>query len=80
MDLLKAADSNVWSGASGYTYSFTRSPDGRTDVELVIVRKGKNAKGGLFAWLLATVGRRALKKSFVKSVKAIEARNTEPVR
>ena len=26
--VLKTTDSNVWNGSSGYTYTFTRSPDG----------------------------------------------------
>ena len=73
--VLKTTDSNVWSNASGYTYTFTRSPDGTTDVNVVIVRKGKNAKGRFLALVLGTVGKRVLGKSFVNSVKAIEARN-----
>ena len=73
--VLKTTDSNVWSSASGYTYTFTRSPDGTTDVNVVIVRKGKNAKGRFLALVLGTVGKRVLGKSFVNSVKAIEARN-----
>jgi hypothetical protein len=35
----------VWGGASGYTYTFGRSSDGATDVNVVIVRQGKNAAG-----------------------------------
>jgi hypothetical protein len=35
----------VWGGASGYTYTFGRSSDGATDVNVVIVRQGKNASG-----------------------------------
>ena len=73
--VLTTTDSNVWSGASGYTYTFTRSPDGTTDVNVVIVRKGKTAKGRFLALVLGTVGKRVLRKSFVQSVKAIEARN-----
>jgi hypothetical protein len=73
--VLRTTDSNVWSGESGYTYTFPRSPDGATDVNVVIVRKGKNAKGHILALVLGTVGRRVLQKSFVQSVRAIEARN-----
>ena len=75
--VLTTTDSNVWSGASGYTYTFTSSPDGTTDVNVVIVRKGKNAKGRVLALVLGTVGKRVLGKSFVNSVKAIEARNNK---
>jgi hypothetical protein len=73
--VLTTTDSNVWSSASGYTYTFTRSPDGRTDVHVAIVRKGKNVKGRFLALVLGTVGKGVLHKSFVHSVEAIEARN-----
>jgi hypothetical protein len=73
--VLTTTDSNVWGGASGYTYTFRRSPDGATDVNVVIVRQGKTVKGRLLALVLGSVGKGVLKKSFVNSVKAIEARN-----
>ena len=79
--VLKTTDSNVWNGSSGYTYTFTRSPDGTTDVSVVIVRQGKNVKGRILAFVLGTVGKGVLKKGFVNSVKAIEAQNSrEPGR
>src|SRR3978361_490950 len=43
--VMTTTDSNVWNGSSGYTYTFTPSPDGTTDVSVVIVRQGKNVKG-----------------------------------
>ena len=73
--VLTTTDSNVWGGASGYTYTFGRSSDGATDVNVVIVRQGKNAKGRLLALVLGSVGKGVLKKSFVNSVRAIEARS-----
>ena len=73
--VLTTTDSNVWGGASGYTYTFSRSPEGMTDIKLVIVRQGKNAKGRLLALVHGTVGKGVLKKSFINSVTAIEARN-----
>jgi hypothetical protein len=73
--VLETTDSNTWGGASGYTYTFTRSPNGTTDVNAVIVRQGKNAKGRFLALVLGSVGKGVLKKSFVHSVKAIEARD-----
>jgi len=78
--VLTTTDSNVWGGASGYTYTFGRSPDGQTDVDVVIVRQGKNIKGRFLALVLGSVGKGVLKKSFVNSVKAIEARSngTQP--
>ena len=73
--VLKTTDSNVWGGASGYTYTLTRLPDDLTDVDVVIVREGKNAKGRILAVMLGTVGKSVLGKAFVNSIKAIEGRN-----
>ena len=73
--VLTTTDSNVWGGASGHTYNFTRHPNGTTDVDLVVVREGKNLKGRLLGFVLRTIGRSVLEKAFVNSVKAIEARN-----
>jgi hypothetical protein len=74
--VLTTTDSNVWGGASGHTYTFTRHPNGTTDVDLVVVREGKNLKGRLLGFVLRTIGRQVLEKAFVNSVKAIEARNS----
>ena len=71
---LTTTDSNVFSGASGYTYTLTRRPDGTTDVDVVIVRQGKNLRGRALSFVLGTVGKRVLGKAFSNSVKAIEAR------
>jgi hypothetical protein len=73
--VLTTTDSNTWGGASGHTYTFTRQPNGTTDVDVVVVRDGKNLKGRLLAMGVGMVGQRALQKSFEKTVKAIEARN-----
>jgi hypothetical protein len=78
--VLTTTDSNVWNGSSGYTYTFSRSPEGATDVNVVIVRQGKNAKGRILGAVLGTVGKGVLKKSFVNSVKAIEAQNSREPR
>ena len=43
--VLTTTDSNTWGGGSGHTYTFTRRPDGRTDIDYVMVREGKNIKG-----------------------------------
>jgi hypothetical protein len=72
--VLTTTDSNVWGGASGHTYTFTRQPDGTTDIDVVVVRQGKNLKGHLLALVLATIGRSVLTKAFENSVAAIEAR------
>ena len=74
--VLKTTDSNTWGGASGHTYTFTRQPNGMTDIDVVVVREGKNLKGWLLGLVLWTIGRRVLEKAFENSVKAIEARNS----
>jgi hypothetical protein len=73
--VLTTTDSNTWGGASAYTYTFTRHPTGLTDIDVVVVREGKNLKGRLLGFVLGTIGRRVLEKAFENSVKAIEARN-----
>jgi hypothetical protein len=69
----KTTDSNAWGGNSGHTYTFTRRPDGKTDIDYVVVREGKNLKGHFLGVLLGTVGKGVLSKAFVNSVKAVEA-------
>jgi hypothetical protein len=71
---LTTTDSNMFGGASGYTYTLTRQLNGTTDVDVVIVREGKNFKGRVLSGLLGTVAKGSLRKAFVNSVKAIEAR------
>jgi hypothetical protein len=73
--VLTTTDSNVWGGASSHTYTFTRRPDGTTDIDVTVVREGKNLKGLLLGVVLGTIGRSVLEKAFTNSVKAIEARN-----
>ena len=72
---LTTTDSNVWGGASGYVYTFKRKPDGTTDVDVVVVREGKNLKGRTLGFVLGTMGKPVLKRAFVHSVKAIEDRS-----
>jgi hypothetical protein len=73
--VLTTTDSNVWGGASGHTYTFTRQPDGTTDIDVVVIREGKNLKGRLLGVVVGTIGRSVLEKAFTNSVKAVEARN-----
>jgi hypothetical protein len=47
-----------------------------TDIDVVVVRDGKNLKGWVLGLVLGTIGRRVLEKAFENSVKAIEARNS----
>ena len=73
--VMTTTDSNAWGGASGHTYSFTRRPDGKTDVDVVVVRDGKNFKGRFFEFVFRTVGKGSLPKALKKTVRAIEERN-----
>ena len=73
--VLTTTDSNVWGGASGHTYTFTRQPNGTTDIDVDVVREGKNVKGRMLGLVLRTIGRNVLEKAFENSVKAIEVRN-----
>ena len=73
--VLTTTDSNVWGGVSGYNYTFTRQPNGTTDIDVVVIRQGKNLKGRLLGLVLGTIGKQVLEKAFENSVKAIEARN-----
>ena len=72
--VLTTTDSNTWGGASGHTYNFTRHPDGTTDIDVVVVREGKNLKGWALGLVVGTIGQGVLKKAFENSVKAIETR------
>jgi hypothetical protein len=75
--VMTTTDSNVWGGRSGHTYTFTRKPDGTTDVDVVVIREGKNFKGHMLGALIGTGGKRVLAKALAKTAKAIEARNYE---
>lgn len=75
--VLTTTDSNLWGGRSGHTYTFTRQPNGTTEVDVVIVREGKNFKGRLLGAFLGIAGKGQLQKWFAKTLKAIEARNYE---
>ena len=68
--VMTTTDSNAWGGHSGHIYTFTRKPDGTTDLDAVVVRVGKNLKGRL----LGVVGKRVLGQELHKTVKAIETR------
>ena len=69
-------DSNIWGGRSGHTYQFTRNAGGTTEISYVVVRQGKNFKGHLLGFVLGTIGKGKLRKAFLNSVKAVEARNS----
>ena len=73
--VLTTTDSNVWGGDSDHTYTFTQSPDGTTDVDVVVVREGKNFNGGALALVVGSSASACWEDSWPKTVKAIEARS-----
>jgi len=73
--VLTTTDSNLWGGASGHIYTFTRNADGTTGIDLVTVRDGRNFRGRVLGFVIGIIGRNVLKKAFENSVHAIEARN-----
>ncbi|SEE17429.1 hypothetical protein [Bradyrhizobium erythrophlei] len=75
--VLTTTDSNVWGGRSGHTYSFARRSDGTTDIDVVVVRDGKNLGGWVLGLVLGSIGRSVLEKAFENSVKAIEQRHPD---
>jgi len=72
--VLTTTDSNLWGGASGHVYNFIRNHDGTTDIDVEVIREGKNFKGRLLGLVLRTIGRGVLEKAFQNSIKAVEAR------
>jgi hypothetical protein len=75
--VMTTTDSNLWGAGSGHTYTFTRRPDGTTDLDAVVVRDGKNLKGRLLGFMLSAFGDRIFGGQLEKTVKAIEARHAQ---
>ncbi|QNI30439.1 hypothetical protein H7849_14905 [Alloacidobacterium dinghuense] len=73
--VLTTTDSNIWGGASGHIYTFTRQLDGTTDIDVVVIREGKNLKGRLLGLVLGTIAGSLLERAFTESVEAMEVRN-----
>jgi polyketide cyclase/dehydrase/lipid transport protein len=73
--VMTTTDSNTWGGNSGHTYTLTPQPNGTTDLDVVVVREGKNLKGRALGIVLAIFGKRVLGGTLAKTVKAIEARD-----
>ena len=76
--VLTTTDSNIWGAHSGHTYTFTEQPDGKTVVDVDVVREGKNLRGRALGVVVGTVGKGVLVKAFDQTVKAIETRNAGP--
>ena len=51
-----------------------RRPDGKTDIDGVV---GKNLKGWILCFVLGTIGKSVLTKTFENSVKVIETRHVD---
>jgi hypothetical protein len=73
--VLTTTDSNVWGRGSGHTYTLTPRPDGTTQVDVVVVREGKNLKGRLIALAARAIGKRSLERALGKTLRAIEERS-----
>jgi hypothetical protein len=71
---VRTLDSNVFGGMSGYQYTLIRRPDGATDVEVRIIREGRNLIGNIVSWALGRFGHEVLHAAFIRSVQAIEHR------
>ena len=69
---LTTIDSNIWRPASGRVYSLTPRADGGTDIDLVVVRKGRSVRGRISAALMAVTGKPILRRDLRKSLRAIE--------
>ena len=78
--VMTTTDSNVWGGHSGHTYTFTPQPDGTTEVDVDVVREGKNLRGRATGLLVGSVGKGVLRKALKNTVKAVEDRNNLPHR
>ena len=72
----EGAENNVLVMRIGRTYTFSRHPNGTTDIDVVVVRDGKNLKGRLLGFVVGTIGKGVLERAFKNSVKAIELRNS----
>jgi hypothetical protein len=72
--VMMTVDSNLWGGASGHVYTITRNAQGTTDVDVVVVREGRNVKGRVIGLMLGTVAKGVLAKALASTVKAVQAR------
>jgi hypothetical protein len=73
---MNVLDSNVWTTASGHVYAITPNADGTTDIDVTVMREGKNLKGRVLALVVSTIGKGSLAKALHSTVEAIEAHDT----
>lgn len=72
-------DSNIWGEHSSETYTLTPRPGGLTEVDVVMVREGKNFKGRMMAGAFGVFGRRRMSRELKQTVREIEARAAKPL-
>jgi len=70
---MTTTDSNVWGGASGHTYTFTRQPDRTT----AVVREGKNLRGRMLRVVVGIGGKQFLGKALGNTATASKPGTTK---
>lgn len=74
---LRTISSNIWAEGSGWRYSLKKADDGSgTFIKASITRYPKSKKGYLVLAFVASIGRPLIRRSFRKTLRAIE-RQTE---
>jgi hypothetical protein len=73
--VLTTTDSNAWGGRSGHVYTLTSRADDRTNIDVVVVREGKNFASRLLAIVVGAVGKPILRRQLDRTVAAIESRS-----
>lgn len=70
---LRTIDSNIWTNGSGWRYILERAHDGSgTLITAKVTRYPRSNKGYLVLILLGSIGRPLIKRSFKKTLRAIE--------
>ncbi len=70
---LRTVDSNIWANGSGWQYILEQADDGSgTLITASVTRYPRSKKGYLVLILLASIGRPLIKRSFRKTLRAIE--------
>ena len=72
---MTTTDSNAWGGALGPHLLVHTLPGGKTRVDAIVVRDGKNLKGRFFAVVFRVFGKQVLGNAFQKTIRAIEQRS-----
>jgi hypothetical protein len=70
---MATTDSNIWGRDSGHDYTVVPNQEGGSTINVVIVRRGRNARGVLIGALAALVGKQFIRRELRKSIAVIEA-------